>query len=128
MIKIVVIRVNFLFAKVYNLKGSCDLWNMSVQVSDLTVTQGIVAKSGYTDSTLSMERLVTWDSLKGIPSFSRGPKVCKIIHKMSWLATLKIFLEVIDYVKLKNKVLILNSNPFVKYDHILEGYIGGIYW
>ena len=68
---------------------------MSVQVSDLTVTQGIVAKSGYTESTLSMERLVTWDSLKGIPSFSRGPKVCKIMHKMSWLATLKIFLEVV---------------------------------
>ena len=59
------------------------------------MTQSILQKSGYTDSVLSLEKLVSWDSLQGIPSISRGPKVDKIIYKMSWLATLKIMLEVI---------------------------------
>lgn len=68
---------------------------MQVKVADLVVTQSILQKSGYTDSVLSLEKLVSWDSLQGIPSISRGPKVDKIIYKMSWLATLKIMLEVI---------------------------------
>ena len=82
-------------SNIFTLKGCCDMWNMRVQVSDLKVTKPILDKSGYTDQILTMQNLVYWESLKSIPSFSRGPKVQLIRYKMSWLALLKIMLELI---------------------------------
>ena len=82
-------------SNIFTLKGCCDMWNMRVQVSDLKVTKPILDKSGYTDQILTMQNLVYWESLKSIPSFSRGPKAQLIRYKMSWLALLKIMLELI---------------------------------
>ena len=67
---------------------------MKVKILDLKITDEVLKKSGYDDEILTMENLVPWKSLKSMQSFSRGPGVTEIMYKMSWLAVLKIMLEV----------------------------------
>ena len=71
-----------------------ELWNLTVPVSALIITKDLLNKADYDDSHVCMERIVPWSSLAGT-SVARGPKTGELKIKISWLAVLKILLEVV---------------------------------
>ena len=57
-------------------------------------TQGLLKKAKVTVSSIALEDLVPWSSLKGINSFRDGPKKAERKTSLSWPSILKVFLEV----------------------------------
>ena len=71
-----------------------ELWNMPVSLTDIKITRELLDKSNYTENIVTMENIVSWTALSG-KSVSRGPSSTQIKYKVSWLGTLKIFLELV---------------------------------
>ena len=72
---------------------------MPVSLTDIKITRELLDKSNYTENIVTMENIVSWTALTGT-SVSRGPNSTQIKYKVSWLGTLKIFLELV-FVGLK---------------------------
>ena len=74
--------------------GSFPLWEMKVNVEDLSETKELLEKANYEKKVVCMEQLIEWKHLDKIPSLSNGPVINHLNYKISWTSVLKILIEI----------------------------------
>ena len=72
---------------------------MPVNITNIKITRELLERNCYMENIVTMENIVSWSALAGT-SVGRGPSSTEIKYKVSWLGTLKIFLELV-FVGLK---------------------------
>ena len=80
------------------------IWNVSLTVSNLKVTEGLLRVARYKKDSISMADLVPWEELQSAKSIAQGPGSNKLLCKIPWISVLRVLIEVEN---LYNKLSIL---------------------
>ena len=70
------------------------IWNVSMTVSNLKVTQGLLRAAQYKKESISMADLVPWEELQSAKSIAQGPGSKKLLCKIPWISVLRVLIEV----------------------------------
>ena len=70
------------------------IWAVSLALSNLKVTEGLLRGARYTKDCVSMADLVPWEALQSAKSIAQGPGNDKLLLKMPWISVLRVLIEV----------------------------------
>lgn len=76
------------------------IWDMEVRVQDLIFTAPILRRSSFREETVSLSKLVDWQSMQAAQSVAKGPGPSNMKFTIAWISVLKVLIEVCTNVSL----------------------------